>query len=128
MRYLKFKNKNKQKNTHTHTHSKCRSKGPHLNFAMAGTRQVVKRATCREVVTSHCGDVEVCISPFYIHMTSTFVIRLRGYTTFFMLNSTIVGILTFISRINTPFQCINTFAAKHLKKPIPQCQACFKDT
>ena len=21
----------------------------------------------------------------------------------------------------------NTFAAKHLKKPIPQCQACFKD-
>ena len=22
---------------------------------------------------------------------------------------------------------LNTFAAKHLKKPIPQCQACFKD-
>ena len=24
--------------------------------------------------------------------------------------------------------CINTFAAKHLKKTIPQCQACFKDS
>ena len=23
---------------------------------------------------------------------------------------------------------INTFASKHLKKPIPQCQACFKDS
>ena len=23
---------------------------------------------------------------------------------------------------------INIFAAKHLKKPIPQCQACFKDS
>ena len=23
---------------------------------------------------------------------------------------------------------VNTFAAKHLKKPIPQCQACFKDS
>ena len=22
----------------------------------------------------------------------------------------------------------NTFAAKHFKKPIPQCQACFKDS
>ena len=22
----------------------------------------------------------------------------------------------------------NTFAAKHLKKPTPQCQACFKDS
>ena len=23
---------------------------------------------------------------------------------------------------------LNTFAAKHIKKPIPQCQACFKDS
>ena len=26
------------------------------------------------------------------------------------------------------FVAFNTFAAKHLKKPIPQCQACFKDS
>ena len=25
-------------------------------------------------------------------------------------------------------KCINIFTAKHLKKPIPQCQACFKDS
>ena len=29
--------------------------------------------------------------------------------------------------ISTLFD-VNTFAAKHLKKPIPHCQACFKDS
>ena len=38
-----------------------------------------------------------------------------------------------ISRINEVYLffikiSLNTFAAKHLKKPIPQCQACFKDS
>ena len=31
-------------------------------------------------------------------------------------------------RLHCLFSWINTFTAKHLKKPIPQCQACFKDS